>query len=342
MSKGTSMAAHGRHRAKNANQAARRRGLAAVALGLGLAAATGHDVAWADTAASPDNASGPPSPGNNGPKAAIAPLLHHLEVGSSTAAKSSESGTPGDTDTANSTAPEPVSTLSAFTGKSRRGGGGIESSSSTAAKDLPAHFASRAESRLATTLSTALKRPAADTAPADAQTPASNASTFVAAAVISTTTTTPDPPGPLSPINKVIAAPGRFVNVVLQALDITASSKGPQSPLDFAPIDEALFAAFRRTEDVFGLSSPPTEQPVIAHQVYVLPSDAEKTPTVAQFLNAAAGEYVLGGQPEGLKPFTVDGKQMTSTNVLSGESAQAWVTPDDQIIIAYQGTTGGT
>src|ERR1700712_4263862 len=137
MSKGTSMAAHGRHRAKNANQAARRRGLAAVALGLGLAAASGHDVAWADTAASPDNASGPPSPGNNGPQAAITHLFHHLEDGSSTAAKSSELGAPGDTDTANSSAPEQVSTLNAFTGRSRRGGGGVESSSGTAPKALP-------------------------------------------------------------------------------------------------------------------------------------------------------------------------------------------------------------
>ena len=63
---------------------------------------------------------------------------------------------------------------------------------------------------------------------------------------------------------------------------------------------------------------------------------------MAQFLNAAAAEYVLGGTPGGLKPFTVNGIPMTSTNVLSGESAQVWVTPQGQIIIAYQGTTGGT
>ena len=67
-----------------------------------------------------------------------------------------------------------------------------------------------------------------------------------------------------------------------------------------------------------------------------------ETPTVAQFLNAAAAEYVLGGVPGGLVPFTVDGFQMTSTNLFSGMSAKVWVTPQRQIIIAYQGTTGGT
>ena len=51
---------------------------------------------------------------------------------------------------------------------------------------------------------------------------------------------------------------------------------------------------------------------------------------------------MLGGVPGGLQPFTVNGVPMTSTNVLSGESAQVWVTPQQQIIIAYQGTTGGT
>jgi hypothetical protein len=51
---------------------------------------------------------------------------------------------------------------------------------------------------------------------------------------------------------------------------------------------------------------------------------------------------VLGETTGGLRPFTVNGAQMTSTNILSGESAQVWVTPQKQIIIAYQGTTGGT
>jgi hypothetical protein len=155
-------------------------------------------------------------------------------------------------------------------------------------------------------------------------------------------TTTPNPPGPLSPIEQLKAAPGQFVNVVLQVFDITVSSTGPKSPLNFAPIDEALFAAFRRGEDVLGLDEPPAVQPELSHEEYTLPDNPQQTPTVEQFLNAAAAEYVLGGTPAGLKPFTVDGKQMTSRNPLTGEAGKAWVTPEGQIIIAYQGTTGGT
>ena len=63
---------------------------------------------------------------------------------------------------------------------------------------------------------------------------------------------------------------------------------------------------------------------------------------MAQFLNASAAGYGLGTTPGGLVPFTVNGFQMSSMNILTGMSAKAWVTPERQIIIAYQGTTGGT
>ncbi len=125
------------------------------------------------------------------------------------------------------------------------------------------------------------------------------------------------------------------MNTVLQTLDMTAATTGPQSPLNFAPIDELLFTAFRRIEHAAGLDATPTSQPVPPTMTYTGPTTA-LTPTVAQFLNAAAAEYVLGGVPGGLRQFTVNGVPMTSTNVLSGEAAQVWVTPQNQIIIAYQ------
>lgn len=128
---------------------------------------------------------------------------------------------------------------------------------------------------------------------------------------------------------------------MLQALDLTVSANGPRSPLNFAPIDELVFAAFRRLEDAFGLAKTPPVQQVPPREMYTGPTTTP-TPTVAQFLNAASAEYVLGGIPGGLQPFTVNGAQMASTNILSGESARVWVTPQKQIIIAYQGTTGGT
>jgi hypothetical protein len=62
---------------------------------------------------------------------------------------------------------------------------------------------------------------------------------------------------------------------------------------------------------------------------------------VTQFLNAANAEYVLGGTPAGMHPFTILGVPVSYTNDLDGVSAQVWVTPQNQIIIAYQGTTGG-
>jgi len=68
---------------------------------------------------------------------------------------------------------------------------------------------------------------------------------------------------------------------------------------------------------------------------------APVTPTVTQFLNAANAEYIIGGVPAGMHPFTVLGFPVSYTNDLDGVSAQVWVTPQHQIIIAYQGTTGG-
>ena len=128
---------------------------------------------------------------------------------------------------------------------------------------------------------------------------------------------------------------------MLQVLDLTASAVGPKSPFNFAPIDEAVFAAFRRLEGSLGLDNAPAVQRMATTETYT-GTTTTPTPTVAQFLNASAAEYVLGGTPGGLTPFTVDGVQLTSATVISGEAARVWVTPDKQIIIAYQGTTGGT
>lgn len=65
------------------------------------------------------------------------------------------------------------------------------------------------------------------------------------------------------------------------------------------------------------------------------------SPSVGQFLNAANAEYVLGGTPAGMRHFTSFGIPVFYTNDFTGCSAQAWVTPQNQIVIAYQGTTGG-
>ncbi len=61
-----------------------------------------------------------------------------------------------------------------------------------------------------------------------------------------------------------------------------------------------------------------------------------------QFLNASSASYVLGSTPGNLVPFTVNGFQLSATRFFSGMVAKTWVTPEGQIIIAYQGTTGGS
>jgi len=151
----------------------------------------------------------------------------------------------------------------------------------------------------------------------------------------------PQPPAPPSPIAQLIALPGHVVNAVLQALDFTQSSHGYRSPIDFTPISEAIFAAFRGVEHVLGLSGQPVAAPVVPTLTYTGPNTGT-TPTVAQFLNASAAEYAWGTVPGGLVPFTVNGFQMSYVNPLSGAVAQVWVTPQQQLVIAYQGTTGGT
>jgi len=66
------------------------------------------------------------------------------------------------------------------------------------------------------------------------------------------------------------------------------------------------------------------------------------TPTVSEFLNASNAEYVISNTaPVGMKPFKVLGIPITYTNVLDGVSAKVWVTAENQVVIAYQGTAGG-
>jgi hypothetical protein len=323
-------------------------------MGIAAATVTGHDVAWAETSpsdAGPQSNDGPGAsdPGHRihlGPLArAVKNLQTHPAAGA--ASPGADAATPdAAASQANVDAPQQNSPGDAQ-GPIVRAFGLTRSGHTVGAPTSRSRLAPRPVGTVTRTPSIIAAPPGitpAEDATAQSIDKADAPVAKFAAAVGPTTsiTTTPEPPGPLSPIEKLKAAPGQFVNVVLQVLDITVSSTGPKSPLNFAPIDEALFAGFRRVEDVLGLDEPPAVQPELSHETYILPVDAPQTPTVEQFLNAATAEYVLGGTPAGLKPFTVDGKQMTSRNVLTGEAGKAWVTPEGQIIIAYQGTTGGT
>lgn len=176
----------------------------------------------------------------------------------------------------------------------------------------------------------------------DAAPPAAAVAPSVATVDVPVTMDTSPGPQPLSPLGKLLQLPGHLVNTVLQFFDITRSSQGPTAPIKFAPpINDLLFAAFREVEKWIGLDRTPPPQPPFPTLTYTGPTTA-KTPTMAQFLNASAAAYGLGTTPGGLVPFTVNGFQMASANIISGMAARVWVTPDDQIVISYQGTTGGT
>ncbi|OBB56236.1 hypothetical protein A6B34_07065 [Mycolicibacterium monacense] len=197
------------------------------------------------------------------------------------------------------------------------------------------------------TAAVATLTPAAKVLALDALTPASTRVDTTApapAAVVSPTVDTtpaPAPPQPLSPIAELLEVPGRVVNAVLQVFGFATSANMPVSPITFAPINDAIFGAFRELERHLGLWQTPAPQPVVPTMTYT-GDTTRPTPTVAQFLNASAAGYVLGSTPGGLVPLTVDGFQMSSTNVFSGMVGKAWVTPEGQVIIAYQGTTGGS
>lgn len=291
-------------RASQRKRTACRCGLATLAVGIGLGIGTvgGQAAAWADT------------------------------------------GHAGSSSTSQSQASDPKTAADGH--DSHRGSGLATSRRSTIRPDSTAsqRNSTSPASAAAVTIPISAPTPGTEVSATSARAVATTARKTTASAALAVTVTsptTPTPPAPPSPIAKLIALPGHIVNTVLQSLDLTAAVGGPQSPLDFAPFDNLIFAVFRRIEHAVGLDATPTTQPVPPTLTYTGPTTA-LTPTVAQFLNAAAAEYVLGGVPGGLRPFTVNGVPVTSTNILSGERAQVWVTPQNQIIIAYQGTTGGT
>ncbi|MEZ0052671.1 hypothetical protein ABIA30_003693 [Mycobacterium sp. MAA66] len=337
------MTLHGR---RNTKRMSRRYRLAAVAVGIGIAAA-GHDVAWAET--------GHPDSGNS--------------AGHTSAAASASPGPAKPVTHPGTTAPAPQKKGKKAAADTSQPPDTATPSAAGSDSPVPQHNSAKNSDAGAAKRAAKTKNPVAPTAATKAQTavttprvsaqPPAPAHTPVAAAAVAATstgavslkptassssptnTTTVPTPAPLSPIAQLIALPGRIINTVLQVLDLTVSQSGPKSPFNWSPIDEALFAAFRGFENVLGLNKTPANQPKVPTLTYTGPTN-DQTPTVAQFLDAAAGAYVLGGQPGGLKPFTVNGFQMQTFNPLSGAVGKAWVTPQGQIVIAYQGTTGGT
>lgn len=288
-----------------------------VALGVGVAVATGHGVAWADT--------------NGGDSASVSP-----SHSGATATKGASTG-PGPS-VSSSGAATAKATTAAHKGAKHTAGG---ASAQTAEVSSSAHTASPAP--VVGNSGPAPRVRPATTTPIAAHTALATTAVAPAAATVRTTavSTPAVTPAAVSPIVTILALPARVVDAVLGLVGITPAAGTTPTPISPAPIVQLVFAAFRRFEGIAGLDSTPVAQPVPVSQTFTGPLTTP-TPTVAQLLNAATAEYVLGGQPAGLTPFTVNGLPVTLTNDLTGAAAQVWVTPQKQIIIAYQGTTGGT
>jgi hypothetical protein len=318
-----------------------RYGIAVVAVGMALSAGTGHGVAWAETGQqdSPDTSSSPTKADSSteAPEAAPDPAApQKAAVSDSTRVSKPKFGSHS---RSSRTHASDTTADASSDGTAKRAASHPEPPASDNSVTPQSATTTRPDTGATAVVVTTKTTKTAKAAKAAKDTVAGRPAAVTTAG--SVTTTTPSPPKPLSPIAKIAALPGKIINAVLQLLDFTVAAGGPHSPFNFRPIDEALFGVFRRIEDVLGLSKAPVVQQYPPAEIYNGPIST-KTPTVAQFLNAATAEYVLGGTPGGLKPFTVNGVQMASTNILSGMRSQVWVTPDNQLIIAYQGTTGGT
>jgi len=68
---------------------------------------------------------------------------------------------------------------------------------------------------------------------------------------------------------------------------------------------------------------------------------AAKTPTVSEFLNAANAEYLIDTVPAGMHAFTNNDAPVMFVDNANGVVASVFVTAQSQLIISFQGTTGG-
>jgi hypothetical protein len=70
-------------------------------------------------------------------------------------------------------------------------------------------------------------------------------------------------------------------------------------------------------------------------------AQAAGTPTFSEFLNAANALYEINTTPTGMTRFTHNGQNVTLTDDADGAVAGVFVTAEKQVIISFQGTTGG-
>ncbi|WP_336945032.1 lipase [Asaia sp. HN010] len=119
--------------------------------------------------------------------------------------------------------------------------------------------------------------------------------------------------------------------------------QGANDLFNMTGLNNFLSRVAATTQSIIGHTTPTNLSVLHDNTVIKAPEsqDLSKSPTASQFLNAANACYTVSGTPEGMKPFLVDGKQLAVTDLGSAMSAKVWLTDKNQVIVAFQGTTGG-
>ncbi|MBW4023726.1 MAG: lipase [Proteobacteria bacterium] len=73
----------------------------------------------------------------------------------------------------------------------------------------------------------------------------------------------------------------------------------------------------------------------------MMPTSTTTTPTVAECLDASNWEYDQTGLPGDLRRFMAGGRQLSTFSSAQGISASVWLTPDNQVLVSYEGTRLG-
>lgn len=146
--------------------------------------------------------------------------------------------------------------------------------------------------------------------------------------------------------DKIVVDPSRSVTAYTHAAlaDITRTTGLGVSAARHAVEAFAATPAAARETTATPAAAHASAVPATQAADYVLEAQAQQaalSPTVSEFLNGAISEYVLGGEPDGMKPFLVNGQQLTLSDDLNGAFAHTWITAEHQVLITFSGTTRG-
>lgn len=134
-------------------------------------------------------------------------------------------------------------------------------------------------------------------------------------------------------IKSTVVFGSRIANGLIDGINKLLSSTGINSVISFVAalpdnlINHTTFSHVNVMNNDYKITAP-------SHQ------DLTNTPTISQFLNASNTGYAISGQPDGLHPFKVNGRQLAIMDEVPGMGAKVWLNDKNQAIITFQGTGG--